>query len=70
MSLDDFTGRNLPARLVAARYGICGRTLSRWIETAELAFPQPIVINKRRYFSEDALTEWDRRRAHKVAEVA
>lgn len=66
---DQMTGRasgggaRLPARLVCERYDIVRRTLDRWIDNEKLEFPRPIVINRRRYFREDELEEWERRRA-------
>jgi hypothetical protein len=43
-------GPLLPARAVWEYFGICDRTLDRWLESPQLNFPQPIVINKRRYW--------------------
>jgi hypothetical protein len=54
-------GGKLPARSVAKRYGVCSRTLHRWMRDEKLGFPQPLVINGRMYFDEDALTSFDRR---------
>jgi hypothetical protein len=54
------TGRKIPRRLTALRYGVCTRTIDRWQNDPELGFPQPTVINKRKYDDEDKLTEWDR----------
>ena len=49
-----------PIRRVLQRYGVCARTIDRWIADQTLGFPQPIVINRRRYFSERQLEEWER----------
>jgi DNA-binding transcriptional MerR regulator len=54
------TGRKLPTRAVRARYGVCDRTIARWERDEALKFPQPTVINGRKYYDENALTEWDR----------
>jgi DNA-binding transcriptional MerR regulator len=54
------TGRKLPTRAVCARYGVCSRTVARWERDQALKFPQPTVINGRKYYEENALTEWDR----------
>ena len=62
MSRPEVTGRKLPSRVVCERYSICGRTLSRWEQATELDFPQPTVINRRKYYDEDDLIEWDRKR--------
>ena len=50
-----------PIRRVLQRYGVCARTIDRWITDQTLGFPQPIVINRRRYFREARLQEWERR---------
>jgi DNA-binding transcriptional MerR regulator len=61
------TGRKLPTREVRARYGVCDRTIARWERDQALKFPQPTVINGRKYYDENALTEWDRARARGAA---
>jgi len=53
--------KKLPARKVLERYDICDRTLDRWLEKIP-NFPRPIVINRRRYFDEDALNDFDKSR--------
>jgi hypothetical protein len=64
-------GALLPARAVLDRYGIVGRTLARWLESEKLNFPRPTVINKRRYFRERELVDWERARvADKAQAVA
>jgi hypothetical protein len=55
------TARKLPARQVCDRYAICDKTLDRWCANPKLGFPQPMYVNKRRYFDEDELDEFDRR---------
>jgi hypothetical protein len=54
------TGRKLPTRLVCERYGVSSRTVARWELDPDLNFPQPTVINRRKYWDDLALTEWDR----------
>ena len=54
------TGRKLPRRATCARYGVCSRTIARWERDPDLKFPQPTVINGRKYDDEGALNEWDR----------
>ena len=67
----DNDGPLLPSRVVLARYSICDRTLDRWLKNPALAFPQPVFINKRRYFRERQLQDWERvRAAGKVTEAA
>lgn len=55
--------RKLPTKHVTKRYNICSRTLDRWLERAEMAFPKPLLINGRRYFDETELVAWERERA-------
>jgi predicted DNA-binding transcriptional regulator AlpA len=43
---------------VCQRYGIVRSTLWRWIK-ANPAFPEPVVINKRRYFNQYDLAKWE-----------
>ena len=58
------TGRKLPTRVVCERYGgVSDRTIARWERDPSLNFPQPTVINGRKYYEEDQLTEWDRANA-------
>lgn len=51
--------RYLNARLVCARYGVSPMTLWRWARDEDLAFPSPMYIQRRRYWKETALSEWD-----------
>jgi predicted DNA-binding transcriptional regulator AlpA len=45
---------------VRARYGgVSDMTLWRWLHDEDLEFPQPIRINGRRFWSEEALTAWE-----------
>jgi hypothetical protein len=59
------TARKLPRRLTCQRYGVSSRTISRWESDPDLDFPQPEVINGRKYYDEDALTTWDRKHVRK-----
>ena len=53
----------VPARDVRARYGgISTMTLWRWLRDPDLSFPQPRYINRRRYWDEAELDEFDRAR--------
>jgi hypothetical protein len=56
----------LPTRLVSARYNVSDRTVARWERDPDLNFPKPLVINRRKYFSEDDLTAWDRANASRL----
>jgi predicted DNA-binding transcriptional regulator AlpA len=51
--------RYLPAKQVLKRYSIHEMTLFRWLSSAQ--FPPPtMVVNRRRYWSEDTLVEWEK----------
>jgi DNA-binding transcriptional MerR regulator len=63
MSSQPNTGRKLPTRRVCERYDVTDRTISRWERDPALKFPQPVVINNRKYYEEEQLTDWDRANA-------
>ena len=46
--------------LVSRRYGVSRRTVVRWVEAGIL--PTPVMINRRMYFDEDELEEFERQR--------
>jgi hypothetical protein len=54
--------RRLPTVAVAQRYNVVPRTIDRWAKAPELDFPAAEVINRRRYWDEDALDAWDQAR--------
>lgn len=53
----------LPTRAVCRRYGVSDRTVARWERDPDLQFPQPVTINKRKYYDASALTAFDRAQA-------
>jgi hypothetical protein len=55
------------AKAIRERYEISDRTLDRWLADPAMNFPRPLVINRRRYFSDAELTEWERKRAANAA---
>jgi hypothetical protein len=57
----------VPSRKVLERYLICDRTLDRWTANPTLGFPQPVLINKRRYWRVAELAAWERSRAKGAA---
>jgi predicted DNA-binding transcriptional regulator AlpA len=59
----DTASKLLPTRQVCRRYTVSDRTISRWERDPHLQFPQPVVINKRKYYNEAELTAFDRARA-------
>jgi len=56
----------MPSRQVRARYNVSDMGLWRWLWNPELKFPQPIYINKRRYWPLSALQAWEIARAAKA----
>jgi hypothetical protein len=64
------TGPLISTREVLKRYTVVDRTLDRWVADPKLGFPQPIIINKRRYFRENALLAWERQQAQARGGVA
>lgn len=49
----------IPASRVKQMFGeISDMTLWRWLNEAELGFPQPVRINGRRYWRTETLLEW------------
>ncbi len=48
---------------VLDRYQITRVTLFRWQKNKELAFPQPLTVNRRKFFLEDELIAWETNRA-------
>jgi hypothetical protein len=61
------TGQKLTTRRVCLRYGVSDRTVARWERDPDLRFPQPLLVNGRKYFDEDELTRWDRANASRTA---
>jgi len=48
----------VPNAKVARRLGVTTRTVFRWTAQPELNFPEPCLINNRRYYSEAAIDAW------------
>lgn len=53
----------LPATMVRRRYGVSDMTVFRWVNDKKLGFPQPIYINKRRYWRLADLQAFEDRQA-------
>jgi len=49
----------LTARQLRARYGVSEMSIWRWVRDPALAFPQPIYINRRRYWRLDLIERFD-----------
>jgi len=65
----DDTDSYLPSVKVAARYGVCSKTLDRWTGNNKLNFPQPLWINRRRFWRLADLHAWERIRARECGEL-
>jgi hypothetical protein len=52
--------RKLPTRAVCERYQVVDRTVDRWVADPTLNFPKPMIVNRRRYWDEDELDDFDR----------
>jgi predicted site-specific integrase-resolvase len=57
--------RKLTLSMICARYGVCSKTVKRWVEAGIL--PKPDMINNRRYFDELEVEECERQRMAKAA---
>jgi predicted DNA-binding transcriptional regulator AlpA len=54
------SARKLTTRALCERYDVCDRTIDRWVDTGIL--PEPMYINKRRYWDEAEVEERERQR--------
>ena len=54
--------RLIPRACLSDRYGVNSSTVRRWERNTSLAFPKPIIINRRRYYDEDELCAWENAR--------
>jgi predicted DNA-binding transcriptional regulator AlpA len=61
------SSQKLPTSAVAQRYNVSSRTIERWTEKASLSFPQPMIVNSRKYWSERELDAWDSSRVKRSA---
>ena len=53
----------LSAARLSALLGVTGMTLWRWQRDPKISFPQPTVINTRKYWNRADINEWMRRTA-------
>ena len=51
--------RLLQTRDLLRRYSIVDRTLDRWLADPRLNFPKPMIVNRRRYWSESEVDAFD-----------
>ncbi len=55
----EFEGAIIPARTVRTLCGdISDMSLYRWLNNERLGFPQPVYIQKRRYWREAEIRTW------------
>jgi DNA-binding transcriptional MerR regulator len=59
--------RKLTSRALQQRYGVVDRTIDRWTEAGIL--PEPMRINKVRYWDEQEIEQLDRERAAKAIDA-
>lgn len=57
----------LPAAAVRARYGVSDMSLWRWLHASEMGFPEPLRINRRRFWKLSDLEAFEARQAAKAA---
>jgi predicted DNA-binding transcriptional regulator AlpA len=55
---------------VAAFFNVTVMTIWRWERDPKLDFPQPNLINDRKYWSRDSIDAWMRQRPNKTVKVA
>ena len=53
-------GRKIGIKELAERYHVVSRTIDRWLANADLGFPRPLVINRRRYWDLGEIEQWER----------
>ena len=56
----DMSSTFLTGPQVLARYQISAMTLHRWQNSNKLGFPKPMIINRRKFFKEAELIQWER----------
>ncbi|PIO96592.1 AlpA family phage regulatory protein [Pleomorphomonas carboxyditropha] len=61
-------GELISAQDVCRRYGIVDMTLYRWLKDANMDFPRPVVLRRRRYFYASEVQAWERARAGRVVQ--
>jgi predicted DNA-binding transcriptional regulator AlpA len=57
----------MPTVQLARRFNVVPRTIERWLDDPRLAFPAPLRINGRRYWSLAEIESWERRKAAEAA---
>ena len=57
--MTDATNVFLTGPQVLARYHVTEMTLWRWLRDEKLGFPQPMTVNRRRFFRLADLVAWE-----------
>jgi predicted DNA-binding transcriptional regulator AlpA len=55
--------RLLPIRQILERYSVSDRTIDRWVADPKVGFPQPMVIQRRRFWRLAEIEQFERDRA-------
>src|SRR5262249_9133565 len=63
----DLPGCKLLTRHLCARYRVSDRTIDRWVKDPRLEFPQPLIINGRRYWDESEIAAFDAKQKEAAA---
>src|SRR5215471_10269658 len=59
--------RLLQTRHLCTHYNVCDRTIDRWLLDPRVNFPQPVRIQRRRYWREDDIDRFDERQRRATA---
>jgi predicted DNA-binding transcriptional regulator AlpA len=57
----------VPISQVAAEFGVCLRTIHRWMRDDQIDFPPPVFFHGRNYFRRPELDSWKTATALKFA---
>jgi predicted DNA-binding transcriptional regulator AlpA len=61
--------RFLPARAVWERYNVTSMSIWRWLRDADMAFPQPVLFGRLRYWKLSELLMWEASRPRAGAQL-
>jgi predicted DNA-binding transcriptional regulator AlpA len=64
----EISGQKIGTTALAARFDVCTRSIDRWLDDPDLGFPQPIYINRRRFWDLAEIESWERNRARAKTE--
>ncbi|WP_112663486.1 helix-turn-helix transcriptional regulator [Microvirga flavescens] len=60
----------LPSKKVRDRYSISEMTLWRWERDPKVAFPRPMIVNRRKLYRLTDIEAWERQRAASTSAAA